>query len=215
MATIWRKLSDGTIHNTISATGTYQPIGEWKNSFEFTAVMASGGQTATIQMKMGNTTQNVNARWPVMSISGTTTQTMSDTNGYHISIGLYREPVLVVTAISGTLTATLVPRSDDGTEASPLAGLETFLSPLATAMSFAKYVRFDGATVASMTLPPMKGRLSEQVYFNSGTSTLSLTRSKSTDYFQNGANLVTGLSLQPGYGARILDTIDNLGMLIP
>lgn len=215
MATIWRKLSDGTIHNTITATGAYQPIGEWKKTFEFTAVMASGGQTATIQMQTGNSTQKVNARWPVMSISGTTTQTMSDTNGYHLSIGLYREPVLVVTAISGTLTATLVPRTDDGTEAEPLTGLETISAPLASTMSFAKFVVFNGATLASMAIPPMKGRESEQVYFNAGSSTLSLVRSKSTDQFRNGANLVTGISLAPGAGARILDAVNNLGILIP
>lgn len=215
MATIWLKMSDGTIHNTITATGTYRPVGEWKKSFEFEAVMASGGQTATIQMRMGRDNPQINPRWSTMTLSGTNAQKLTASSGKELSIGLARDPVLVVTAISGTLTATLQPRSDDATEPDPLEGLETFTSPLASTMSFAKYVRFDGATVASMALPPMKGRLSEQVYFNAGSSTLSLVRSKSTDQFLNGTNLVTGLSLQPGYGARILDTIDSLGTLIP
>ena len=213
MATIWRKVSDGTIHNAITATGTYQPIGEWKKTFEFTAKMGSGGQTATIQLRMGASSPQINPRWPVMALSGTDLETMSDAHGVNLQIGLGREPVLVVTAISGSLTATLVPRSDDESEAPELEGIEKITSPYASTISFAKFVNFAGATLASMALPPMKGRLSEQVYFNSGSSTLSLARSKTTDTFLTSSGAVTGISLAPNARISIVDSADGSGVV--
>lgn len=214
MATIWQKLSDGTIHNTISATGSYRPIGEYKKTFTLTTVMSGGSDTATISLRMGAELKT-NSNWVGIDLVDDTSTQLLDLAGNPVKFGLARDPILVVSAISGTLTATVVATEDDETDGSELTGYHSFMHASGSYMSFARVVEFTGTTPTSFALPPMKGRGFEQIYVNGGSSLLSLVRSKTSDQFLNGTNLVTGISLQAGYGIRLFDAEDGRGIVLP
>jgi hypothetical protein len=206
--TLWRKISDNTLHMTITATGTYEPVNETGKSYELECVMASAGQSATVQLKMGRTDPIVNGTWTKMVLDGVTKQTMSDPSGRNVVFGLARVPVLVVSAISGTLTATMVDQA-------PVVDTSYFIfTEGSTVASESKYQEFRGATLTSQSLPSMVGSKTEYVFRNSGSSILSLNRNplSAHDTLLSGANTVTMLSLNPGYSVRIFDAAAGRGM---